>query len=129
MQDIVIVAALRTAVGSFGGSLAKIPAPELGATVIKGLLAQTGVKPEDVKVEMEDGKLTISGKRETVKEEKTKNVHRVERTSGSFYRAIGLPREIAADQIEASYDQGVLHITLPKSAEKQPRKIEIRSPK
>src|SRR5574343_1915915 len=48
MQDIVIVAALRTAVGSFGGSLAKIPAPELGATVIKGLLAQTGVKPEDV---------------------------------------------------------------------------------
>ena len=48
MQDIVIVAALRTAVGSFGGSLAKIPAPELGATVIKGLLAQTGVKAEDI---------------------------------------------------------------------------------
>ena len=88
-----------------------------------------GVKPEEVKVEMEDGKLTISGKRETVKEEKTKNVHRVERTSGSFYRAIGLPREIDANQIEASYDQGVLKVTLPKSAEKQPRKIEIRSPK
>lgn len=48
MQDVVIVAALRTAVGSFGGALAKVPAPELGATVIKGLLAQTGVKPEDV---------------------------------------------------------------------------------
>ncbi|GGX79612.1 acetyl-CoA C-acetyltransferase [Vogesella alkaliphila] len=48
MQDIVIVAALRTAVGSFGGSLSKIPAPELGATVIKGLLEKTGVKPEAV---------------------------------------------------------------------------------
>uniref|UniRef100_A0A4W5LFK7 Acetyl-CoA acetyltransferase 2 n=1 Tax=Hucho hucho TaxID=62062 RepID=A0A4W5LFK7_9TELE len=48
MQDIVIVAALRTAVGSFGGSLSKIPAPELGATVIKALLAQTGVKAEDI---------------------------------------------------------------------------------
>jgi acetyl-CoA C-acetyltransferase len=48
MQEIVIVAALRTAVGSFGGALSKVPAPELGATVIKGLLAQTGVKPEDV---------------------------------------------------------------------------------
>ncbi|MDC7691232.1 acetyl-CoA C-acetyltransferase [Vogesella indigofera] len=48
MQDIVIVAALRTAVGSFGGSLSKIPAPELGATVIKGLLAKTGVQPEAV---------------------------------------------------------------------------------
>ena len=48
MQEIVIVAALRTAVGSFGGALSKVPASELGATVIKGLLAQTGVKPEDV---------------------------------------------------------------------------------
>jgi acetyl-CoA C-acetyltransferase len=48
MQDIVIVAALRTAVGSFGGSLSKIPAPELGATVIKGLLEKTGVQPEAV---------------------------------------------------------------------------------
>lgn len=48
MQDVVIVAALRTAVGSFGGSLAKIPAPELGATVIKALLEKTGVKPEAV---------------------------------------------------------------------------------
>ena len=42
MTDIVIVAALRTAIGKFGGTLAKIPAPELGATVIRALLAQTG---------------------------------------------------------------------------------------
>ena len=43
MEDIVIVSAARTAVGKFGGSLAKSPAPELGAAVIKGLLARTGV--------------------------------------------------------------------------------------
>ena len=48
MNDIVIVGAVRTAIGKFGGTLAKIPAPELGATVIRALLAQTGVKPEDV---------------------------------------------------------------------------------
>jgi len=48
MEDIVIVAAARTAVGKFGGSLAKISAPELGATVIKALLDKTGVKPEQV---------------------------------------------------------------------------------
>ncbi|MDD2536225.1 MAG: acetyl-CoA C-acetyltransferase, partial [Macromonas bipunctata] len=42
MEDIVIVAAARTAVGKFGGSLAKVPAPELGATVIKALLERTG---------------------------------------------------------------------------------------
>ena len=48
MTDIVIVGALRTAIGKFGGALAKIPAPELGATVIRALLAQSGVKPDQV---------------------------------------------------------------------------------
>ena len=48
MQDIVIVAAARTAVGKFGGSLAKVSAPELGAAVIKGLLQRTGLAPEQV---------------------------------------------------------------------------------
>ena len=48
MSDIVIAGALRTAIGKFGGSLAKVPAPELGATVIRALLAQSGVKPEQV---------------------------------------------------------------------------------
>ena len=48
MEEIVIVAAARTAVGKFGGSLAKVPAPELGAVVIKDLLRRTGVKPEQV---------------------------------------------------------------------------------
>src|SRR5450755_4255817 len=48
MTDIVIVAALRTAIGKFGGALAKTPAPELGATVIRALLAQTNLKPEQI---------------------------------------------------------------------------------
>lgn len=48
MENVVIVAALRTAVGKFGGSIAKVPASELGATVIRGLLAKTDVKPEQI---------------------------------------------------------------------------------
>src|ERR1700758_1368597 len=48
MTDVVIVSAARTAVGKFGGSLAKIPAPELGATVIRAILERAGVKPEQV---------------------------------------------------------------------------------
>src|SRR6058998_503897 len=48
MTDIVIAGALRTAIGKFGGTLAKTPAPELGATVIRALLSRTGVKPEQV---------------------------------------------------------------------------------
>jgi acetyl-CoA C-acetyltransferase len=48
MTDIVIAGALRTAIGKFGGSIAKVPAPELGATVIRALLAQHGIKPEQI---------------------------------------------------------------------------------
>ncbi|MEN9473063.1 MAG: hypothetical protein RLZZ495_1152, partial [Pseudomonadota bacterium] len=48
MEDIVIVSAARTAVGRFGGSLAKVAAPELGATVIKGLLARTGLSADQI---------------------------------------------------------------------------------
>ena len=46
MEDVVIVSAARTAVGKFGGSIAKVPAQELGATVIRALLARSGVSPE-----------------------------------------------------------------------------------
>jgi acetyl-CoA C-acetyltransferase len=48
MTDIVIAGALRTAIGKFGGTLAKTPAPELGATVIRALLDKSGVKAEDI---------------------------------------------------------------------------------
>ena len=48
MSDIVIAGALRTAIGKFGGALSKVPAPELGATVIRALLAQSGIKPDQV---------------------------------------------------------------------------------
>src|SRR4029078_3141439 len=48
MTDIVIAGALRTAIGKFGGTLAKTPAPDLGATVIRALLEKSGVKPDAV---------------------------------------------------------------------------------
>ena len=86
-----------------------------------------GVKPEDVKLEVHDGQLSVSGKRENVLEKKDKNFHRVERSSGSFYRSIALPNEIDNEKVEAAYDKGVLHIKLPKSAKSQPKKIEIRT--
>lgn len=86
-----------------------------------------GVKAEDVKLEVEDGKLTISGHREKLVEDNTKHVHRIERTKGSFHRMVTLPKEIDAEKIDARYDQGVLHVTLPKSPERQPRKIEIKA--
>ena len=86
-----------------------------------------GVNPDDVKVEMHDGRLTVSGAREVVKEEKEKNYHRIERSSGSFTRAISIPNEVDVDKIDASYEHGVLHIVLPKTQKQQPKKIQIRT--
>jgi len=86
-----------------------------------------GVKPDDVKVELHEGRLTVSGTRESLKEDNGKNYHRVERSSGSFVRSIALPNEVDMEQIDAHYEHGVLHISLPKSAKQQPKKIQIRT--
>jgi HSP20 family protein len=86
-----------------------------------------GVKPEDVKVELHEGQLVVSGTRDTTSERTDKNVHYVERASGSFMRTVGLPSDINGEKIDAQYKDGVLHITLPKSAKAQPKKIEIRT--
>ncbi len=86
-----------------------------------------GVNPSDVKVEMHDGKLTISGKRVSKTEEKDRNYHRIERSSGTFFRALSVDGEVDVDHIEAGYEHGVLNITLPKVAKQQPKKIEIKT--
>ncbi len=86
-----------------------------------------GVKPEDVTVEVNEGKLILSGNRASFSEDKEKRYHRVERTSGSFYRAVSLPKDVDVEKIDASYEHGVLHVTLPKLAKPQPTKIQIRS--
>ncbi len=85
-----------------------------------------GVKAEDVKIEMHEGKLTVAGQRATVNDQKDKSFHRIERSSGSFLRTVSLPNEVNADQIEATYDHGVLHIRLPKLVKQQAKKIEIK---
>lgn len=86
-----------------------------------------GIKPEDVKLELHDGQLTISGKRDVSTERKDKNLHYVERATGTFVRTLALPLDVDSDKIDARYEHGVLHVTLPKSAKIQPKKIEIRT--
>lgn len=106
-----------------------VPSLDVGETpdAFEVSLDLPGVKPEQVKVEMYEGKLIVSGERTSVHEAKDKNMHRVERTSGSFYRAVSLPTDVNVEQIDARYEHGVLHITLPKVAKQQPKKIEIRT--
>jgi HSP20 family protein len=86
-----------------------------------------GVRPEDVKLEMHEGKLVISGTRTTLTDQKDKAFHRLERSSGNFTRAISLPTEADVEKIDASYEHGVLKIVIPKAVKQQPKKIEIRT--
>ena len=72
-----------------------------------------------------EGKLIIAGSRQRAVEES--NQHRVERPSGEFSRVVALPHEIDLDSIDAAFELGVLHVTLPKIAKQQPKKIQIRT--
>jgi len=87
-----------------------------------------GLKKEEVKVEVEDGKvLQISGERSREKEEKNDKWHRVERSTGKFVRRFRLPENAKMDEIKAGMENGVLTVTVPKEEEKktQMKSIEI----
>jgi HSP20 family protein len=84
-----------------------------------------GIEPGDVTVNYEDGMLSISGKREFSKEESGETWHRVERGFGTFARQVRLPRTADADRIEASFDRGVLTVSVPKAEAAKPRTIEV----
>lgn len=75
------------------------------------------VDKEDVKVNIENGELRLSGERKQEKEEKGKKFHRVERYHGSFMRSFSLPDNVDADNIKASFKDGMLNLSLPKSGE------------
>lgn len=86
-----------------------------------------GMKPEEVAIEWKDGQLWISGQRSRAHEEKGKTFHRVERHYGQFRRVLPLGADIDADKIEAKYHDGVLQITVPRTAESRAKRIEVKS--
>ena len=75
-----------------------------------------GVSEKDVNIELSDDLLTIRGEKQAQHEDKNQNYHIVERSFGSFARSIRLPFSPRPDQVKAEFTNGVLHITLPKSA-------------
>jgi HSP20 family protein len=84
-----------------------------------------GMKKEDIKISISGDNLTLQGERELKKEDKDKTFHRIERSYGRFERVIPLPAEIEIDKIKAIYEEGVLHISLPKSEKVKPKEIYI----
>lgn len=78
-----------------------------------------GITPEDVKIEVRDDIITVSGQHEEEKEEKDENYVRRERRCGSFSRSIALPSGVDADKIKATSKDGVVEVTIPLLAEKK----------
>ena len=73
------------------------------------------VKKEEVKVEFEDGVLTLEGERKLEKEEKGTTYHKIERDYGKFVRRFALPTEVDGARVSAEFKEGVLNVHLPKS--------------
>jgi HSP20 family protein len=85
-----------------------------------------GLKPEDLDITMEDGLLTIQGERQLTTESSEQQFHRVERRYGAFRRAITMPAHVMAEGIQASFEDGVLQILVPKAEEAKPKRIQVR---
>lgn len=86
-----------------------------------------GMQKGDFSIDLNDDRITISGERKLKKEKDERNFHSVESYYGTFSRSFYLPDVINRDKVDATYQDGILHITLPKDEKKVTKKhIEIR---
>jgi HSP20 family protein len=110
-----------------GGMRRWVPAMDLVETgdafVLRADLP--GMRQEDVKLEIEDGVLTVSGERKAEHQAGEEGFYRLERAFGTFSRSLTLPKGIDADAVSATFDNGVLEVRVPKPEASRPRRIEI----
>jgi HSP20 family protein len=85
-----------------------------------------GIDEKDIDVRIENNTLTVRGERKFEKEEKEENFRRVERQYGSFTRSFTLPSSVETENVQATYDKGVLEIRLAKKAEAKPKQIKVK---
>jgi HSP20 family protein len=93
------------------------------AIVLKAELP--GLTPDDIDIEVDDNVLTIKGERRFEDKVEEGRYYRLERAYGQFSRSVTLPQGVKADEISASFDQGVLEVRVPKADEVKPRKISV----
>lgn len=89
--------------------------------------ALPGISQEDVKVNFDQGRLTISGERKFEQERHDRRYHMMESSYGSFYRSFQLPQAADPSKIDASFDNGVLHVHVPKDGRVAQHQIPVRS--
>lgn len=84
-----------------------------------------GMDKKDIKVEVHDHVLTLSGEKKHEEKVDGKNYHRIERSYGKFERSFRLPKEVKAEEIKAKYENGVLIVDIPKVEEAKPKEISV----
>jgi HSP20 family protein len=94
-----------------------------GGYVVKASVP--GVKPEDIEITFNKGMLTIRGEMKEESETNKGQYHLRERRLGTFTRTLALPTGVKADEINASYNDGVLTLRLPKAEEVKPKRITV----
>ena len=90
-------------------------------------LAMLGISLDDIKVESTQKELTVTAKKKPRELDKDEHVHVSEFDYGSFSKHLAFPCAINTDAVSASYDQGILTITVPKAESAQPKQIEIKT--
>jgi len=113
---------------SNGGTVRRwIPAMDLVETEDAYVLSADlpGLSESDVSIEVEDNVLTVSGERKAGHEDRNAGYYRVERSYGSFRRALTLPEGVDPEAVTATFDKGVLQVTVPKPEQQAPRKVQI----
>jgi HSP20 family protein len=85
-----------------------------------------GIPQENLQIDVENQALTVKGERKFVNDEKEENFHRIERRYGSFVRSFTLPSTVETESAQASYENGVLAITLPKKEAAKPKQVKIQ---
>ena len=84
-----------------------------------------GMRKEDIDISLHDGTLTISGERKSESNKNGETAQRTERYVGTFRRSIMLPTRVDAGKVGATYEDGILRVTLPKAEEAKPKQIQV----
>jgi len=85
-----------------------------------------GLAPEDVDIELDDNTLTVSGERKSEQLESQNGYRRIERVAGSFSRSLRLPDGVAPESVQASFEHGVLDVTIPKPQRRKPIRVAVK---
>jgi HSP20 family protein len=117
-----------TAMSGNGGVRRWIPAMDLIESEDHFVLRadRPGLGEDDVKLEVEDRVLTLSGERKAEQTEKNDGFYRVERATGAFSRSLTLPEGVDAEGIAATFDKGVLEVRIPKPDQVKPKRVQIQ---